>query len=127
MKIRSGFVSNSSSSSFLLYGVVFESDAELLKSLGVSEQEAEEKYLDASGDKIIYEVLGKERFKELVQNNQVSIRNPTNDNLYVGVSWDKVRDDETGSQFKERVQKIIDGIFKDKQKCSTQEESWYDG
>ena len=78
MKIRSGFVSNSSSSSFCILGVEVDSD--------------------------IYEKVRSVRYSK---------ENPTNleshgsisyeGSYYVGFSPDKMKDDETLGQFKERI------------------------
>ena len=50
------------------------------------------------------------------------------DNYYaVGRSWDTIGDDETGKQFKEKVEQGIKEVFGDKIKCSTHTDAWRDG
>lgn len=127
MRVRTGFVSNSSSSSFLIFGRGFSSEGELILALGISEQEAEEKYLDADGKEALEEVLGKDRFKELLTDNGIKFIRGADDDVYVGASWDTVRGDETGNQFRERVQQVLNQIFPDKQECKTEKEAWYNG
>ena len=116
MKVRTGFVSNSSSSSFLLYGISFSS----LEELGIEvDREAE----DFDGE---YEMI-EEVFKGL------DVEMPCDyDTSYVGLSWSKVGDDETGAQFKARVKKLVtDAIVKAGGKEPTSfytcEEAWNDG
>jgi len=75
MKIRNGFVSNSSSSSFLIYGCQ------------VSKEVADK----AEGMKDVkFDVVYGEY-----------------DSYYLGLSWHKVKDDQTGKEFKESVEVVI--------------------
>lgn len=76
MKIRMGFVSNSSSSSFLVYGACLSPRNEL------------------------YDLTSK-----------IEVYSPPDDNTYIGLSWDRVGDDETGKQFKERVTKKVTALL----------------
>ena len=99
MKIRTGFVSNSSSSSFLIYGIYL-SSAEVEKLGGLS---------------------------KLLKGTDLDFHNPPECDYFVGVSWDAVKDDETGAQFKERVARQISEKFGSEQSCDTYSESWYDG
>ncbi len=91
MKIRCGFVSNSSSSSFLIYGVRIER-VQALKVLGKTEEEAEEislpEYLETLSYMTCYDPYD-------------------GGSLFIGVSWDKVKDDETGKQFKDRIEENL--------------------
>jgi len=110
MKTRQGFVSNSSSSSFLIYGVCIEED-EAIK---------------------LAEKLTKENFEEPWEARE-AIDYKTNfetycpyDEIFIGKSWDSIKDDETGKQFKDSIEKelkelgITDGF-------STHEYAWRDG
>jgi hypothetical protein len=114
MKIRTGFVSNSSSSSFCIYGCCFETSEieEILK----------EKYSDKSEDEIsdmICEDLGSE---EMFKNLDV-ITDYECGNVWIGRSWSKITDDETGRQFKESITSKLKEIFDDKDlECSTFDE-----
>jgi hypothetical protein len=47
--------------------------------------------------------------------------------IYIGVSLDKIKDDETGLQFKQRVQAEIEKIVGEEVKCSYHEDAGYDG
>ena len=102
MKCRNGFVSNSSSSSFLIYGTTI-----------------------ANGDG---EDLD-DRIRKLKL--KLGTWNICGDAEYVGASWDKVGDDETGKQFKERVQAAVDRLTDDlgveREKCATCAAAWFDG
>lgn len=103
MKIRNGFVSNSSSASFLIFGT------------GLLE-----KFKD-DAEKIINE-------KGL---NLDIINSPYS--YYIGISWDEIADEETGREFKTHIEKDIKTLFEelgadtDRIKCFTHSETWYDG
>lgn len=99
MKIRNGFVSNSSSSSFLIYGV---------------------------RDEAIYNKVenGEITFKDKRIRTHCYSDGCA---YYVGVSWDEIMDDETGKQFKETIKKEISDAWGHEVKCGTFSESWYDG
>lgn len=97
MKTRNGFVSNSSSSSFCIYGASVSADK-------VDEEKIEQMGLEVHhGDSNCYE-----------------------GSVYVGRSWSGIKDDETGAQFKKNVEGLLKELL-EINKCSTIEESWYNG
>jgi len=111
MKIRTGFVSNSSSSSFCIYGIELDSC------------EFKEKIIKMKPD-----LEDEDCVYELSENLDTSleVHTPSDwDTVYIGRDWSSVKDDETGKQFKENVEKEIKELFGEDIKCSTQEESYY--
>lgn len=108
MKIRTGFVSNSSSSSFLIYGVSFEK-SELLK------------ILSAKLNKPADEIDIHEDFEKLTG---YYVYHPCDGDYYMGRSWSSIQNDETGKQFKDSIEKDFKEIFGDGVKVQTLEEAW---
>jgi len=108
MKIRNGFVSNSSSTSFCIFGAAFEPE-EIKKIFNVEDPYDAEEKLKGSG--LEFEA-GQEGYT-----------------YYIGRSWKNIKDDETGKQFKESIQKaIMEAIGKEAAvECHTYEEAWYNG
>jgi hypothetical protein len=98
MKIRNGFVSNSSSSSFLIYGAAITQD----------DAETFEKKAVKAGLEFKY---GPDGY----------------DNNYIGLSWDSIKDNETGKEFKERIEKAVEKVMGEKTDCGTHSEAWYNG
>jgi len=98
MKIRNGFVSNSSSSSFCIYGAAIEKD----------------KIDEAAAEK-------------LGLNVHYGDPNCDEDYVYVGRSWRSIKDDETGRVFKENIEKLIEQLYGKPKECTTYEEAWHDG
>jgi hypothetical protein len=94
MKIRQGFVSNSSSSSFCIYGAKIKNDV----------------------DVDVYDVAEKAGLECHYPEGWES--------YYVGMSWSLVGDDETGAQFKKRVETIVEKSF-GLQNFDTFEETYY--
>ena len=100
MKTREGFVSNSSTASFLIYGTSvpcndwYDVDPgwKELRALGLSENRDEE---------------GSE--------------------IFVGASWCGVKDDETGRQFKDRIEAAIRKFLPDAKEFGTHEGAYYNG
>lgn len=95
MKTRIGFVSNSSTTSFLIYGISAESN----------ELNVDDVYDTAEKNGLNCYQLDYE--------------------YYIGISWNKVKDDQTGLQFKESVQEKIKKAFPNyKGKFETFKEAW---
>lgn len=112
MKIRQGFVSNSSTTSFCIYGAYFEN------------------WPDTDNPEIDKECYHKEDYWwDKAREVGLEIHGvPWDDGGYIGAEWSSIRDDETGAQFKARVEAAIFklmGIRPDK--CGTHEKAWRDG
>ena len=118
MKIRTGFVSNSSSSSFLIYGAAL-GEEDLPKGAvdAVDEdgnpEDADEAY---------------EAWEKIATKYKLDHHSPCYDSThYIGLSWDRVKDNETGKEFKKRVEALLEKAFGKKIECATLEEAWSDG
>ena len=110
MKTRRGFVSNSSSTSFCIYGAFIES-----------------KHFEDVGkpkDTVDYDWV------ESLGTDQLEVHGTFDGysyGFYFGKSWDRIGDDETGAQFKKSIREAIEKVLGKPFDCSTCEESWYDG
>ncbi len=96
MKTRLGFVSNSSSSSFCVYGVDFGSG--MIMTQEDVDYMSENKLHDETGE---------------------------HDSVYIGREWQSIGDDETGRQFKDSIAGAIEKRWPGKT-CGTHKEGWLD-
>lgn len=121
MKIRNGFVSNSSSSSFCIYGTYIQ-DPSLLTA------EFREKLMKE---------LGKDSWEQVEEDcDSYEMRDTISDLLgmsfygyehnCIGLEPDAIGDDETGRQFKNRVQDVIRSAFDCEFGFGWHEECYYD-
>lgn len=109
MKVRTGFVSNSSTSSFCIYGTKVD--------CGAIKERHEEEDFDA------YEYL-ESRASDL----GLEFHSICGYHYYVGESWSSIGDDETGAQFKQRIKELVQKFLEtsDDIEISTIEEAWHD-
>jgi hypothetical protein len=132
MKIRQGFVSNSSTSSFMIYGAFFRFDklCKNEKFINTIKKIAEKDGYDISdieesaykiaenigiGD-IIDEMLG----DSFLRCEEV----PEEKDVYIGQSWEKIKDDETGREFKLKITEELRAIFGKDVICDTHKEAF---
>jgi len=117
MKIRNGFVSNSSSSSFHIYGTCID-ESEIRKIL-IEKEIATEEGLDQYG---AWEFFGE--FESEVGNLSCY---PDYDGgrAYIGRAYSNIGDDETGREFKKSATKAVKKLFGEEVECEEYEETVY--
>jgi len=120
MKIRNGFVSNSSTSSFLIYGVTIE-DEKFIEAVKKKYPDAVKGYIEGEFNKYTAGYTLDEKTK-------LSVKHPYEGGcgIYVGRSWDSIEDNQTGGQFKDEISKQLKELFGDDIKLDTYQEAWYD-
>ena len=105
MKYRTGFVSNSSSSSFFIHGMCIEKDWEEIENAAARIGDHPPLTISDGG----YDGGG----------------------IYVGVDYEQMKDEQTQLEFKARAQKICDAICDElgipHEKCINMSASWYNG
>ena len=98
MRIRRGFVSNSSTTSFCIYGAILSDEFE---------DDAQDAGLDVN-------------YGEPYGDND--------SNIFVGLEWSSIKDHETGRQFKDRIVAAIEKFAPGEgQNYSTLEQAYRDG
>ncbi|MHA1468962.1 MAG: hypothetical protein ACTSSP_00220 [Candidatus Asgardarchaeia archaeon] len=120
MKIKRGFVSNSSTTSFMAYGICADSNEimEALKETGtITDGEDFECISDWTWDN-----------RKVLEDMEIDCwLPPYDDTCYMGVSYNCLKDDETGKQFKDRVTAEMKKLLGDKFDFSIIEDGWRDG
>ena len=126
MKIRTGFVSNSSSSSFMIYGAALDPDEIrnfVSENFEISE-ETEESFDDSNYD--VAEFFEDKMGEWLKQNKLEFIVGQDCEIFYIGMSPDHFPDDKTVGDIKDFIEKTIKTKFPNVF-VGWQEECYYNG
>lgn len=113
MKLRLGFISNSSSTSFCIFGVCIDTD-DIDKILNLVED----------GDNDNYDLREEALEKLCDKTNLTFINEGESDQVFLGRNYTSIKNDETGKQFKTSVIETLKDIGIT-QKCETHEEVIY--
>jgi hypothetical protein len=121
MKIRTGFVSNSSASSFLMYGISVD-----YLDFGNIKQEIKLKFPCQEDNGVgVWEYF---ESNKILKDAELSFWIGENGTVYIGLSFDAIGDDETGKQFKDKIRNRLKSIFHENfvdEGCQTYKEAWY--
>lgn len=109
MKIRNGFISNSSSSSFVCWGIRLDYD-ELIEKLKINQNEDDDFY---------------DNIDEKLEETNLSWISNDNGVAWIGLSPLSIRDDETGLQFKNRAKEQLSKLLEEEVECEWFEEVIY--
>jgi hypothetical protein len=114
VKIRQGFVSNSSSTSFCIYGAYVDED----ESTGYADKKKKKSGEDYDCDDDYPEFT---KFSKKAATMGLEFYHSyEGGGMWVGVAPDNIKDDETGKQFKASVEEKLKKLFKIPMDCS-----WY--
>ena len=120
MKTRQGFVSNSSTTSFCIYGV-----HATARELGATLKDSDGNVIEDIDRNALYEILEKElKGMDIHYGPDYD----DGDELYIGKEWSSIKDDETGRDFKLGIRdKILKKFPNYKGEFHTFSEAWRDG
>lgn len=118
MKIRNGFVSNSSSSSFCIYGVDLDF-SDLIEKVKENKLITEDVLNDLEKNDEWWE-LG-----EVVESQTGLEVHTSDDYAWIGKSWSSIGDNETGLEFKNSVKVEMKKLLGEDSDCRTHEEVIY--
>jgi hypothetical protein len=97
MKVRNGFVSNSSSTSFCAWGVYI--DTQEIESILGAEVDENVDWYDTFNDI-------EEAFDTVIDRTKL-FYTIGEESLYIGLEYEDLTDDETGKEFKERAETML--------------------
>ena len=111
MKIRLGFVANSSSSSFCVFGAAIDDSVmieAMVKAGCLTQQEADDENVYVS------ELLENEKVEKLFTELGLTFTCDYDNNVtYIGREFTSIGDDETGKEFKTSIKKSLKKVFGD--------------
>lgn len=122
MKLRRGFVSNSSTTSFCIYGICIDDYDMLQKAADIAKIKCDTK----SDDFDSYEIG--EIGEQIADKHGLEYHSgPEGEGMYFGKSLSNMKDDETYGEFKKNIAAELLKIFGEKMDCGVIEEAWRDG
>ncbi len=123
MKIRNGFISNSSTTSFCIVGCMFEDKKEIKK---LFKKELVDKYKDSYFSDNDFLELFYEEEEKAGEKIELSCHVSPSDETYVGVSIKNLKDNQTLIEFKELVKQKLSKYFNRVPKVDIIVEGWGD-
>jgi len=124
MKVRHGFVSNSSSTSFSIFGSVF--DYEQLKALlnyapEQKKADAAEEVEEDDGDNWDEREAVQNLLDATIKKQKAKLSCYENDEgtTYIGRNYESIKDNETGKNFRDGVRKDMKNVFGKAVKCES--------